>query len=174
MGCFAPNARFCTHPGASNLGRSACLGGQDRLKAGCGQDYPPHNSYRVPRSGKLSGNHCAIVLRAAATRCILIGIRDHRLRCVSGPRRARSAGCPTPAKTSETLQGSRIPEPRLISTPRWPGIQPRPTIPSRLSFPPGFSNGYRRSRNTGFIRSTRSEITRRTEKEPAFIRSTTA
>ena len=53
-------------------------------------------------------------------------------------------------------------------------IQPRPTIPSRLSFPAGFSSGYRRLRNTGFTRSTRSQITRRTEKEPVFFRPMSA
>jgi hypothetical protein len=100
-------------------------------------------------------------------------------RCVSGPRRALTAdaGRPTrqaPARTSETLQGSPIPESRPISMRRGPGIQPLLTIPSRLSFRAGFSRGYHRLRNTGFTRSTRSEITRRTEKEQAFIRSMTA
>jgi len=28
--------------GAANLGRSRLLGGQGRLKAGCGQNCPPH------------------------------------------------------------------------------------------------------------------------------------
>jgi len=101
------------------------------------------------------------------------------LRCVFSPRRAPgdSAGRPArqaPARTSETLQGSRILGPRLISVPRWPGIHRQPMILSRLSFPTGFSNGYRRLRNTGFTRGTRSEITRRPEKEQAFIRSMTA
>src|ERR1035438_10364884 len=98
-------------------------------------------------------------------------------RCVSGPRRAPTAGRPTrqaPARTSETLQGSLIPGSRPISMRRGPGIQPLPTIPLRLSFRAGFSRGYHRLRNTGFTRSTRSEITRRTEKEQAFIRSMTA
>src|SRR6185437_11121528 len=53
-------------------------------------------------------------------------------------------------------------------------IQPRPMIPSRLSFPADSSSEYRRWRNTGFITSMRSEITRRTEKEAAFFRSMTA
>jgi hypothetical protein len=34
------------HCGAANLGRSRLLGGQSRLKAGCGQDCPPHKSVR--------------------------------------------------------------------------------------------------------------------------------
>src|ERR1039458_1636633 len=79
-----------------------------------------------------------------------------------------------PARTSETLQGSQILELQLISTLRGRGIQPRPTIPSRLSFPTGFSSGYRGLRNTGFVRGTRSEITRRMEKGPVLIRSMTA
>jgi hypothetical protein len=41
-------------------------------------------------------------------------------------------------------------------------------LPSRLS------RGYRKLRNTGFTRNTRSEITRGTEMEQVFIRSMTA
>jgi len=94
-------------------------------------------------------------------------------------RSKKSADRGTPDETGSgkdlgTLQGSPIPESRPISMRRGPGIQPLPTIPSRLSFRAGFSRGYHRLRNTGFTRSTRSEITRRTEKEQAFIRSMTA
>jgi hypothetical protein len=33
---------FLSDCGAANLGRSRLLGGQSRLKAGCGQNCPPH------------------------------------------------------------------------------------------------------------------------------------
>ena len=32
----------CAQSGAANLGRSRLLGGQSRLKAGCGQNCPPY------------------------------------------------------------------------------------------------------------------------------------
>src|ERR1700704_3991212 len=52
----------CKSRGAANLGCSrlsaGSFGAQDgqnsRLKAGCGQDCPPHNKCRIPDVGKLS------------------------------------------------------------------------------------------------------------------------
>jgi hypothetical protein len=41
---FLTNTRFRVHSGAANHGRSRLLGGQSRLKAGCGQDCPPHGA----------------------------------------------------------------------------------------------------------------------------------
>jgi len=38
---FSHTARFCTNWRAANLGRSRLLGGQGRLKSGCGQNCPP-------------------------------------------------------------------------------------------------------------------------------------
>src|ERR1017187_1391852 len=92
----------------------------------------------------------------------------------SAERRRGTADETGSGKDLGTLQGSQILELQLISTLRGRGIQPRPMIPSPLSFPTGFSSGYRGLRNTGFARGTRSEITRRTEKERVFIRSMTA
>jgi tetratricopeptide (TPR) repeat protein len=46
--------------GAANLGRSRLLGGQSRLKAGCGQNCPPHNW------GKKSGGGASLIISLAA------------------------------------------------------------------------------------------------------------
>jgi hypothetical protein len=134
---------------------------------------PRHNQTRGP--AKISQN----VLPTKGPQRYYNNASLWPLRCALRTRRAPStdAGRPTrqpPARTSGTSPGSCILESQLIFRLRGRGIQPRPMIPSRLSFPAIFSCGYRRLRNIGFVKSTRSEITRRTEKEPVFIRSMTA
>jgi len=63
---FASGRQFCTNCGAGNLARSRLLGGfsgrrrvfvprERRLKAGCSQDWLPHNSCRQFTLGKVSG-----------------------------------------------------------------------------------------------------------------------
>src|ERR1019366_10328805 len=52
------------------LAAAAFLGGQSRLKAGCGQDCPPHNFCRVSGVGKLCGiGHSACLVFLALTAC---------------------------------------------------------------------------------------------------------
>jgi hypothetical protein len=63
---FASGRQFCTNCGAGNLARSRLLGGfsgrrrvfvprERRLKAGCSQDWLPHNLCRQFTLGKVSG-----------------------------------------------------------------------------------------------------------------------
>jgi len=57
--------QLCTNCGAANHGRSRLLGGQGRLKAGCGQNCPPHNLCRIePRWKTILGLSPRVALAA--------------------------------------------------------------------------------------------------------------
>ena len=102
-------------------------------------------------------------------------MRGQTIRCALNPRRAPSAdaGRPkrlAPAKTVsfKGFAHSRITAHFQVARAAYSTTKYDPIA---AFLPAGFSSGYRRLRNTGFTRSTRSEITRRTEKEPVLLQS---